>query len=203
MSGVYPRECGGTTPSFLNSEEWHQGKGLSPRVRGNRTCFLNRRLMTDLRSIPASAGEPSTFAIVSANIKVYPRECGGTLVRRAIRSSRYGLSPRVRGNRLPLLLSLCAIGSIPASAGEPEHGPEPVSQDGVYPRECGGTKGKKYPTPERAGLSPRVRGNRGRLYRHTHTAGSIPASAGEPQRRKGRAILLRVYPRECGGTRGS
>ena len=100
--------------------------------------------------IPACAGEPAP------NHRVYPRVCGGTPP-----SATMGLSPRVRGNPLKMLLPRLSPrvrgnhGSIPACAGEPP----PIS----IPR-CA--------APNR-GLSPRVRGNRCEV-------GSIPACAGEP-----------------------
>ena len=50
------------------------------------------------------------------------------------------------------------------------------------------------------GLSPRVRGNRNPRQHHRPSAGSIPARAGEPERRSTVIDLFRVYPRACGGT---
>ena len=55
-------------------------------------------------------------------------------------------------------------------------------------------------TPRMAGLSPRVRGNRDRVYVKSLTRGSIPACAGEPQRLQPNRSLFQVYPRVCGGT---
>ena len=90
---VYPRVCGGTpdaAPDFVLP------LGLSPRVRGNRSCmnFLIRRR----RSIPACAGEPLYCSVNGNVIKVYPRVCGGTLNTPSDTSASAGLSPRVRGN---------------------------------------------------------------------------------------------------------
>jgi len=50
------------------------------------------------------------------------------------------------------------------------------------------------------GLSPRVRGNRGRRWVWTLSRGSIPARAGEPLDVGVGIGLDRVYPRACGGT---
>ena len=50
---VYPRECGGTS---YPAGSICQGRGLSPRVRGNRHSGLP--FLVFYRSIPASAGEP-------------------------------------------------------------------------------------------------------------------------------------------------
>ena len=72
-STVYPRVCGGT--AFRGTARCF-GCGLSPRVRGNRSYFLEngRRV----RSIPACAGEPSSCDMEPRADTVYPRVCGGT-----------------------------------------------------------------------------------------------------------------------------
>ena len=51
--------------------------------------------------------------------EVYPRVCGGTLVRYLTTYEATGLSPRVRGNLLFHLASTRSMRSIPACAGEP------------------------------------------------------------------------------------
>ena len=53
---------------------------------------------------------------------------------------------------------------------------------------------------EEYGLSPRVRGNRGRGRRRPRREGSIPACAGEPSSPFLRISCRGVYPRVCGGT---
>ena len=50
---------------------------------------------------------------------VYPRECGGTLDLPKSMTPSEGLSPRVRGNQDVTPPQGYAVGSIPASAGEP------------------------------------------------------------------------------------
>ena len=52
------------------------------------------------------------------------------------------------------------------------------------------------------GLSPRVRGSRFRRQRSRRHAGSIPASAGQPQVTVVLAHRGEVYPRECGAAGG-
>ena len=71
--GVYPRACGGTTPSAVKPD-WKGG--LSPRVRGNRNPHPSRQGRR--RSIPARAGEPGPEACRQWCSRVYPRACGGT-----------------------------------------------------------------------------------------------------------------------------
>ena len=72
---VYPRECGGTDSggSHVSAHD-----GLSPRVRGNQVDLENKHATA--RSIPASAGEPRLLWRLARCEKVYPRECGGTIL---------------------------------------------------------------------------------------------------------------------------
>ena len=55
--------------------------GLSPRVRGNQ--FLDSGFYKSNRSIPACAGEPADIWALCAELRVYPRVCGGTRRERA------------------------------------------------------------------------------------------------------------------------
>ena len=152
---VYPRECGGTAVRMrIDPDE----SGLSPRVRGN--LREGHRRIAGAGSIPASAGEPGWRLLSRRRTRVYPRECGGT--RYGVMMMRYarGLSPRVRGNRGTRRRVSRSLGSIPASAGEPDGGVQRGGYGGVYPRECGGTTDASSSSINGMGLSPRVRGNR-------------------------------------------
>ena len=71
-----------------------------------------------------------------------------------------GLSPRLRGNRLLCPWPWPCRGSIPAPAGEPPKVPKRRALKWVYPRACGGTDEEAWLDEYRAGLSPRLRGNR-------------------------------------------
>ena len=71
------------------------------------------------RSIPACAGEPGVGVWNLGKTKVYPRVCGGTLNREALRRMFWGLSPRVRGNRYSNRGVVDRLRSIPAVYGEP------------------------------------------------------------------------------------
>ena len=73
-STVYPRVCGGTAiPLVLVVSVL----GLSPRVRGNRSNRRNQDVASG--SIPACAGEPTSYGAGDVGTSVYPRVCGGTL----------------------------------------------------------------------------------------------------------------------------
>ena len=131
---VYPRVCGGTPQTERPQTGYY---GLSPRVRGNPEVMTPGISLQ--RSIPACAGEPAFFCHFSGKSQVYPRVCGGTLLKEGFPCINKGLSPRVRGNLQDNHNARAAVGSIPACAGEPF-----VQSLGriirrVYPRVCGGT----------------------------------------------------------------
>ena len=172
--------------------------GLSPRLRRNYPAVQG--LVPRARSIPAPAGEPPRPHGPADAAAVYPRACGGTSRELSLRSDPLGLSPRLRGNRVPIPVLAQLYGSIPAPAGEPPGRPPLRLRDRVYPRACGGTMlpGPNAYTSE--GLSPRLRGNRHLRRRAGPASGSIPAPAGEPITEYIDAVVAEVYPRACGGT---
>ena len=129
---VYPRVCGGTG-SMLSAGVG--GAGLSPRVRGNHKLLETRDVRQ--RSIPACAGEPNSSSRPTQTTPVYPRVCGGTRLIHSLESIVPGLSPRVRGNRRLLQRLEVTLGSIPACAGEPFLGMNPIAVYRVYPA-CAG-----------------------------------------------------------------
>ena len=90
---VYPRVCGGT---HWRGREGGNGRGLSPRVRGNRVLATDAVFAGG--SIPACAGEPRPSGWRRRAARVYPRVCGGTRYALPARFPAWGLSPRVRGN---------------------------------------------------------------------------------------------------------
>ncbi len=192
---VYPRVCGGTRhichPAIFSP-------GLSPRVRGNRSC--SAPLASGRGSIPACAGEPEGENDPVGIHRVYPRVCGGTRFSHAIDPLSKGLSPRVRGNRPYRVSSSPVRRSIPACAGEPLISGTKVPVRKVYPRVCGGTTWIQRPNSEMTGLSPRVRGNLVNLTTRSDMLRSIPACAGEPALEPPTRRNPRVYPRVCGGT---
>ena len=209
--------CGGTVAGVVTPA---LGRGLSPRVRGNRYNPRGRDGRSG--SIPACAGEPIRTKADGNMMRVYPRVCGGTALLLDVKVSRMGLSPRVRGNRAQLALRnrqtrsipACAgepaagchtrvrAGSIPACAGEPDSFYPPRYPEPVYPRVCGGTSVPPRPAGPALGLSPRVRGNRVGVGVGVGVGGSIPACAGEPYASPDALEGERVYPRVCGGTPG-
>ena len=92
--GVYPRVCGGTVSVWSRISG---RRGLSPRMRGNRTAGGPRSKPRG--SIPAYAGEPLLTWMTISGVRVYPRVCGGTPPNLHLGGVSQGLSPRMRGNR--------------------------------------------------------------------------------------------------------
>ena len=195
LSGVYPRACGGTRSGY-----WAlcNAAGLSPRLRGNRR--LRRRSAPKVRSIPAPAGEPHGQGGEPADGQVYPRACGGTDGCTYRLKPCTGLSPRLRGNLAGGPPRPPPVRSIPAPAGEPSCFSLNGLSKKVYPRACGGTLFRRPLVASLAGLSPRLRGNRGLSGHWAARWRSIPAPAGEPQGQYHQTGRQTVYPRACGGT---
>ena len=172
---VYPRVCGGT-PVPVHGRD--SGRGLSPRMRGNR--LRRRRQSARARSIPAYAGEPCHIRRAALHQRVYPRVCGGTVPGGFQPDEAAGLSPRMRGNRPPPPPAGLYNRSIPAYAGEPVARTAALRRRRVYPRVCGGTGGAEGHFGGLMGLSPRMRGNLVGGGNDNSIRRSIPAYAGEP-----------------------
>ena len=78
---VYPRACGATArPVPIAAPK----RGLSPRMRGNRCKAV--KAACQWGSIPAHAGQPSLSAELGLFCWVYPRACGATVVKPAVKS---------------------------------------------------------------------------------------------------------------------
>ena len=151
-------------------------------------------------SIPAHAGEPTTYLRRRLYPAVYPRPRGGTVTEMSAAELETGLSPPTRGNRRCLCRLPSLLRSIPAHAGEPVAARCDHNLIAVYPRPRGGTEalsGTPYLVP---GLSPPTRGNRDQIERADIANRSIPAHAGEPQLQELAEARCRVYPRPRGGT---
>ena len=173
-------------------------KGLSPRVRGNRTTYETGSACK--RSIPACTGEPPDWVKEGGRGSVYPRVYGGTMMVKSLLPLASGLSPRVRGNHVSKpSLPLC-VRSIPACTGEPRFRGALSFLFSVYPRVYGGTLGVDVRVFKVVGLSPRVRGNLMLPSVIALALRSIPACTGEPWKPGHGSVDKQVYPRVYGGT---
>ena len=134
-------------------------------------------------------------------MRVYPRVYGGTSCHGPRRCTRWGLSPRVRGNHASPHHVAVNVRSIPACTGEPRDFSGIGSIPGVYPRVYGGTAAAAGRRPGGRGLSPRVRGNPQNGVFQWISQRSIPACTGEPPGARPLPSRVSVYPRVYGGTR--
>ncbi len=192
---VYPRGCGATERAETAEPS---AVGLSPRMRGYRRSGSSS--VNGSGSIPADAGLPLGQASESPLGQVYPRGCGATASRGMCIGPPSGLSPRMRGYLLAVLLRCHVIGSIPADAGLPCRSRRCRGRCKVYPRGCGATQLEGCVGVGREGLSPRMRGYRPIANPVGERLGSIPADAGLPQSGVVERRLAEVYPRGCGAT---
>ena len=192
---AYPRACGATPSEYASCPP---GRGLSPRVRGNRLDKVGTA--AHIGPIPARAGQPEGVALRLHDIGAYPRACGATRHSLSPAAQARGLSPRVRGNQVGMRHGALAVGPIPARAGQPEARRWAARAAWAYPRACGATAivarrgtGRTCLSPRVRGnrpqaflmvsvlgLSPRVRGNRKQGTPWRGLCGPIPARAGQP-----------------------
>ena len=180
----------------LEGQDENGGGGLSPRGRGNQLSM--NQCHSNIRSIPAWAGEPRPTSGRSRRCWVYPRVGGGTLACAVMMLARLGLSPRGRGNHPGVHRCDALHRSIPAWAGEPGLYATASGLGRVYPRVGGGTHHTfLIPSPS-SGLSPRGRGNHVRIPMPMVIMRSIPAWAGEPQLLALCTRSAGVYPRVGG-----
>ncbi len=116
--------------------------------------------------------------------------------------SMYGLSPRLRGNRLQGRARGQGVGSIPALTGKPATVRHFDPPSRVYPRAYGETSAQGWRGWVLRGLSPRLRGNLLKSSFGSPSHRSIPALTGKPARPRDRGLAAQVYPRAYGETSG-
>ena len=191
---VYPRVGGGNSIWRVLDEN---ANGLSPRGRGKRGAPT--RAQVKIGSIPAWAGETAHAHARICAAPVYPRVGGGNCVCVALPLAIAGLSPRGRGKRAAYLHRQARERSIPAWAGETRPKASRREARAVYPRVGGGNTRTSAYTSSPKGLSPRGRGKPLFSPRKRRRRRSIPAWAGETQRRARRSANRGVYPRVGGG----
>jgi len=192
--------------------------GRSPRARGKPAA--RHASSSNWRSIPACAGEARPRLDQSHPLPVDPRVRGGSWIRFAESARRTGRSPRARGKRDDAEAFALFAGrsprargklrqdspadererSIPACAGEAAHGFQALPIIGVDPRVRGGSRRASGSSSGRSGRSPRARGKREHERERVRARGSIPACAGEADRRCGSDASRWVDPRVRGGS---
>ena len=152
-----------------------------------------------MRSIPAYAGEPSVQSRRMTRLRVHPRLRGGASVVIARLPHVAGPSPPTRGSPISRTTRLESPGSIPAYAGEPYASIRNGWMGPVHPRLRGGALGSMPIASYERGPSPPTRGSHDGRRSHGGRRRSIPASAGEPGRRRTPWLPAGVHPRLRGG----
>ena len=195
-TGVHPRERG---ESQIVAAQSNGVEGPSPRARGIPAADMVPRSAS--RSIPASAGNPRTTSRASSAPPVHPRERGESAWGDASAWASLGPSPRARGIPDQRRLHDACRRSIPASAGNPRRACPGGAGRWVHPRERGESGAADERQIVETGPSPRARGIRAGAVPAVGSAGSIPASAGNPASGSPARWGPAVHPRERGESR--
>ena len=132
--------------------------------------------------------------------RAYPRSRGATCAQVGFTVMEMGLSPLARGNPTKIFNNDWNSGPIPARAGQPGRQEPRDLVGGAYPRSRGATTFTRPLTHDYPGLSPLARGNPVVVAAVGGGVGPIPARAGQPQKRGGRHLCGRAYPRSRGAT---
>ena len=189
----HPRACGANFFSNLGN---NIAGGSSPRMRGKRSKM--RQLVAATRIIPAHAGQTALGSSSRYPETDHPRACGANGASWRESNTMLGSSPRMRGKRHGVLLSVVAFRIIPAHAGQTCHGRRPRTANADHPRACGANSARRAQLTLTCGSSPRMRGKRPH-----HTAALcghriIPAHAGQTSAALIPALSSADHPRACG-----
>ena len=170
---VHPRACGEHFRMRLHSELLI---GSSPRLRGTPRFCIYRD--SNLRFIPAPAGNAVPSLSSKRKRSVHPRACGERDLEASVPMPLAGSSPRLRGTPSKMPCLICWTTVHPRACGERQQ---------LYGEKIGGS-----------GSSPRLRGTH--LHHRAALAQGrfIPAPAGNAA---GRLLFMpagKVHPRACG-----
>ena len=152
-SAVHPRVCG---ERAITVQVGAIIAGSSPRVRG--TVWTRKPPTSDLRFIPACAGNGVCRLFCRRRHAVHPRVCGERRYGIIFNNTPTGSSPRVRGTGLGRVSSRYHSRFIPACAGNGDMANHVPHELAVHPRVCGERSLPFRSLTSRNGSSPRVRG---------------------------------------------
>ena len=128
----------------------------------------------------------------------HPRGCGAHATESHIVSFWRGSSPRVRGSRSSVTLSVVLHGIIPAGAGLTSLSKTAAALDWDHPRGCGAHSSAFFFLFVHQGSSPRVRGSPHCKSTQMAGLGIIPAGAGLTGQYPAASRTSRDHPRGCG-----
>ena len=171
-------------------------RGPSPLTRGSHRDDKLRLIPQG--SIPAHAGQPTRPSTSATSGRVHPRSRGAASMAMLASSSTSGPSPLTRGSPHACHRNHRPQGSIPAHAGQPTWQCASFCRLWVHPRSRGAATSPAGLAHLQQGPSPLTRGSPTLQERQVHAAGSIPAHAGQPTKRRPTALWSRVHPRSRG-----
>ena len=151
--GAHPRACGENARQPVRP---CLQTGSSPRMRGKQALPVRARQATGL--IPAHAGKTMAGSDLAAWRRAHPRACGENFSCDARTCVQAGSSPRMRGKRFSVPVSINANGLIPAHAGKTRSAAQRANRCPAHPRACGENPEFGEPTNCHRGSSPRMRG---------------------------------------------
>ena len=191
--GDHPRGCG---EHSTGCSKPRLRQGSSPRMRGAQNN--DRKLMAQVRIIPADAGSTSYRRLTTRSPWDHPRGCGEHPNQVAVNEMQQGSSPRMRG--APALKAGCRyVGRIiPADAGSTRAVYHPIAALGDHPRGCGEHGFLVVFIMSPLGSSPRMRGALPWVVDSLVLYGIIPADAGSTEQRCTDPDGHRDHPRGCG-----
>ena len=170
---VHPRACGEQGLSLPTSRS-HAGS--SPRMRGTAKQEIVN--FTDVRFIPAHAGNRSPPCWHRWPTAVHPRACGEQAGGLGSFGRPGGSSPRMRGTAAIIAGERIDARFIPAHAGNRSDRGIRHHQRAVYPRACGEQSAMRGRVSAEFGSSPRMRGTVSWRCRSSNGRRFIPAHAG-------------------------
>ena len=191
--GDHPRGCGA---HVFVSCSFAPRRGSSPRVRGSLPRSDSQTRQEGI--IPAGAGLTRGRLVQDSRWWDHPRGCGAHSPPHFFTVTIRGSSPRVRGSRVPELVTDDVGGIIPAGAGLTRRMFPALCMRRDHPRGCGA----HFPAPRQgchiSGSSPRVRGSHNRRTTRSSGHGIIPAGAGLTTSSTSASAAPRDHPRGCG-----
>ena len=170
--------------------------GSSPHVRGTRAG--QDQSLSNIRFIPACAGNATVGFAAAHNVPVHPRMCGERLTILQLKLDYLGSSPHVRGTHSQRCPRPSLRRFIPACAGNAGTYTVTMSADKVHPRMCGERAMRRSSLTITSGSSPHVRGTLLACLAGRPVVRFIPACAGNADRGQARPSGTAVHPRMCG-----
>ena len=178
-------------------QQYIEAAGSSPRGRGTPTWRACSETIG--RFIPAWAGNTIIWTRGPGRESVHPRVGGEHSLSRTRPSWSIGSSPRGRGTPIGRNRPRPGVRFIPAWAGNTPSRQAAVPSPPVHPRVGGEHELVIVPPIVPVGSSPRGRGTRWLLIRHTVSSGFIPAWAGNTRMTTTSACASTVVHPRVGG----